>query len=243
MSNQSCFVIMAIGDQEIGGQKLTYNDLRSQYDDLIKEAILKARPTLEVTRADDVSLPGTMTTDIITRIMHSDFVIADVTYPNPNVFYELGLRHACRPGTIIIKDKNGPKVPFDIAHLRHIEYENTTSGLKALADQLVQYFSHFDRDKSRPDNHFLEHAKLTHYEYPNFKQQEKTSPEAQIMQAIFETPELLTMFAKQSSGEAIDETELMKAVFSNPKVSQPLIEAMVSSGEINLLHSLKRKTS
>ncbi|EGR3356023.1 hypothetical protein DMO00_24475 [Vibrio parahaemolyticus] len=48
MSNQSCFVIMAIGDQEIGGQKLTYNDLRSQYDDLIKEAILKARPSLEV---------------------------------------------------------------------------------------------------------------------------------------------------------------------------------------------------
>lgn len=243
MSNQSCFVIMAIGDQEIGGQKLTYNDLRSQYDDLIKEAILKARPSLEVTRADDVSLPGTMTTDIITRIMHSDFVIADVTYPNPNVFYELGLRHACRPGTIIIKDKNGPKVPFDIAHLRHIEYENTTSGLKALAEQLTQYFAHFDRDKNRPDNHFLEHAKLTHYEYPNFKQKEQTSPEAQILQAMFETPELLTMFAKQSSGEAVDETELMKAVFSNPKVSQPLIEAMVSSGEINLLDSLTRKKS
>lgn len=66
---------------------------------------MKARPNLEIVRADEVAFPGTMTTDIITRIMHSDYVIADVSYPNPNVFYELGLRHACRVGTIIIKDK------------------------------------------------------------------------------------------------------------------------------------------
>ena len=35
--------------------------------------------------------------------------------------------------------------PFDIAHLRYIEYENTTAGLKALATQLATCFDHFDR--------------------------------------------------------------------------------------------------
>ena len=67
--------------------------------------------------------------------MRSDFVVADVTYPNPNVFYELGVRHSCRTGTIIIRDRNGPSIPFDIAHLRHIEYENNPSGLKILAER------------------------------------------------------------------------------------------------------------
>jgi len=138
MALKTCFVIMPIGDQEIGGIKITAAELKSKYDDLIKEAILKVIPYLEVVRADEVSAPGMITSDILTRIMHSDLVVVDVTYPNPNVFYELGLRHACRPGTIIIKDENGPSIPFDIAHLRYIQYKNTATGLKALSDKLRQ---------------------------------------------------------------------------------------------------------
>src|SRR5262249_13797312 len=76
--------------------------LRSRYDDLIREALLHADPTLEIMRADDVSAPGAITSDILTRLMHAEIVVADITFPNPNVFYELGLRHACRSGTIII---------------------------------------------------------------------------------------------------------------------------------------------
>lgn len=144
MPEKTCFVIMAIGDQSVDDRIVASSELKCKYDDLIKEAIVKARPRLDVARADDIALPGTITTDIVTRIMHSDYVVADVTYPNPNVFYELGLRHACRTGTVIIKDKEGPRVPFDIAHLRYIEYENTTSGLKQLASQLEAYFDHFD---------------------------------------------------------------------------------------------------
>ena len=125
MPEKTCFVIMAIGDQSTDDGTVTSSELKRKYDDLIKEAIVKARPRLDVARADDIALPGTITTDIVTRIMHSDYVVADVTYPNPNVFYELGLRHACRTGTVIIKDREGPRVPFDIAHLRYIEYENT----------------------------------------------------------------------------------------------------------------------
>ena len=102
MKNRTCFVIMPIGDQTFADETISATDLKSRYTDLIREAILKAEPTLEVTRADEVAIPGTITEDILTRIMHSDVVVADVTYPNPNVFYELGLRHASRAGTIIL---------------------------------------------------------------------------------------------------------------------------------------------
>jgi hypothetical protein len=127
MTSKTCFVIMPIGDQEFGGVKVTMAELKQRYDDLIKEAIQRADPSLEIVRADEVSFPGSISIDVITRIMHSDIVVTDVTYPNANVFYELGLRHACRVGTVIIRDKNGPSIPFDIIHLRHIDYENTPS--------------------------------------------------------------------------------------------------------------------
>jgi hypothetical protein len=234
LTSKSCFVVMAIGEQNTPGGVVSAGDLKTKYDDLIKEAILKARPDLEVVRADDVSLPGTITTDIITRIMHSDYVVADVTYPNPNVFYELGLRHACRTGTVIIRDKEGPRVPFDIAHLRYVEYENTTTGLKQLSSQLATYFDHFDRDPTRPDNHFQEFAKLTNYAFPDYRREEPVDPEMQAIMGLLEAPELVNLFLKQQAGEPVDESEIFRAVIANPKVAQPLVKALFKSGEISL---------
>lgn len=233
MAAKSCFVVMAIGDQKNDDEEVSAATLKVKYDDLIKEAILKARPSLEVMRADDVSVPGTITTDIITRLMHSDYVVADVTFPNPNVFYELGLRHACKSGTIIIRDKSGPRVPFDIAHLRYVEYENSTSGLKALANQLATYFDYFDRDPLRPDNHFLELAKLTGYAYPKFQKDEEPPLEMQAIMGLMESPDLVNLIIRQQNGEEIDQGELIKLFISSPKVIQPFLQAMVRSGDIS----------
>lgn len=243
MPAKTCFVVMAIGEQKDGEVTITASELKSKYNDLIKEAILKARPELDVVRADDISLPGTITTDIITRIMHSDYVVADVTFPNPNVFYELGLRHACRVGTIIIRDKAGPKIPFDIAHLRYVEYENTTAGLKQLSVQLDSYFNHFERDAERPDNHFQELAKLTNYSFPCYQKIEEVSPEMQVVMGLMESPELLNLIVQQQQGEEIDQGELMRLVLSNPKVVQPFIQAMVNSGDLSFGTSGARKNN
>jgi len=151
---------MPIGDQEYDGQKLTEHDLKQRYNDLIKEALNKADPSLSVIRSDEISSAGSITKEVFHRIREADIVVADVTYPNPNVFYELGLRHAIKAGTIIIRDQNGPKIPFDIAHLRFIEYDNTPTGLKRLASNLKDYFEQFESDPDRPDNEMLEELGL-----------------------------------------------------------------------------------
>jgi hypothetical protein len=231
---ENCFVIMAIGNQNYGDFAITSNELKQKYDDLIKEAILKAHPGLEVTRADEFPMPGTITTDIITRIMFSNFVVADVTYPNANVFYELGLRHASKPGTVIIKDKNGPHVPFDIAHLRYIEYENTASGLKELSERLKQCFDGFERNPQHPDNHFLEMAKLLKFEYPEYAVKEQIPAETQIIMNLMKSPELIDLILRQQRGEEIDEQEMIKALLSNPGVAVPILNSMVNSGDISL---------
>lgn len=234
MATKTCFVVMAIGEQKFEAGVVSSAELKRKYDDLIKEAIQKSRPTLEVVRADEISLPGTITTDIITRLMHSDYVVADVTFPNPNVFYELGLRHACRTGTIIIRDKEGPSVPFDIAHLRYIEYENTTAGLKALSAQLSNYFDHFDRDPSRPDNHFQELAKLTNYAFPDYQRKDEAFTEEQAIMGVLTSPDLLNLILRQQAGEVVDQSEIIRLVMANPKVAQPLIQTMMKSGQLSL---------
>lgn len=234
MASETCFVIMAIGDQYEGDNiSVKKEDLREKYNTLIKEAILKARPTMEVVRADEISVPGTMSTDIVTRIMHSTYVIADISDPNPNVFYELGLRHACKAGTIIIKAKNSKATPFDISHLRHIVYENTTAGLKSLSDELKKYFSHFESKPSTPDNHFLEIAKLTSYEYPNYKAKEVAPSETDVMLELLSLPEVMDLFMRQQNGEEVDQTEIVRVIMKHPKIARLFIDGLVSSGSIS----------
>lgn len=236
MPVRSCFVIMPIGDQQYGTEIISAKDLHSRYADLIKEAILKADPSLDVTRADEVAIPGAITNDILTRIMHSDLVIADITYPNPNVFYELGLRHACKPGTIIIRDRAGLKAPFDVAHLRHIEYDNTPSGLKKLTDDLRTYIFHLNQNPERPDNQLLELAKLTGYAFPNYKH-ELYDPENEQFEALIsllQYPDILELLVRSGSGEAIDQSELLQSMFKHPEAATTFMRTLFKSGNLSM---------
>lgn len=242
-SQETCFVIMPIGDQEFNGIKVSANDLKKKYSDLIKESIQVARPGIEVIRADEIEHSGTITTDIFTRIMKCDFVVADVTYPNPNVFYELGLRHACKSGTIILKETCGPSIPFDIVHLRHIAYENTASGLKDLAIRLKAFFDNHDRDRSRPDNNFLDIAKLIEFEFPYYKKDAPEDPNMAMLNVVFENPQLLDLLARGAGGEAVDKGEVIRAFMQNPQAMLAAMKLGVASGNIDLFSKNKKTTT
>lgn len=231
---KTCFVIMPIGDQEFGGKKISAVELKQRYDDLIKEAILLADSNLEVVRADEVAIPGTITSDILFRLMHSDIVIADVTFPNSNVFYELGIRHACRVGTIIIKDRSANSAPFDISHLRHITYDNTPTGLKDLSKQFSHYFAHFLRNPTQPDNQLLELAKLTEYAFLDYKRSVDHDPESDFVSAILQSPELLALLSRKVGGEEVPKEELMTAMFADPDAALKIMKALSRSGQLDL---------
>lgn len=233
MTGKTCFVVMAIGDQEYNGQKINAYELKNKYDDLIKEALLRANPQLNVVRADEIALPGSISSDILTHIMHADYVVADVTYPNPNVYYELGLRHASRSGTIIIKDSSGPRVPFDISHLRHFEYDNTPTGLKNLSENLRNYFEISARFPERPDNQFLELAKLTKYKYPDFAEKTEEDPVMNAIMSMMGSPETMEILLKAGNGEEVNQSELLATLFQNPDVGQNVIKAMFATGHLN----------
>ena len=225
---------MPIGTQEFDGVKVTAAELKQRYTDLIREALLKANPKLDTVRADEVSIPGTITTDILTRLMHSDIVVADVTYPNPNVFYELGLRHAAKSGTIILRDASGPRPPFDIAHLRHIQYDNTPSGLKQLSEDIRPYLEHFRKNPGIPDNQFLEMAKLTQFQYPSYNGEPEPNLETEVFTNLIQNPEILDLLVRQTSGEEIDQNDMTRAMLSNPDTATMLARYLTETGQLSL---------
>ena len=60
--------------------------------------------------------------------MLCDYAVADITGANPNVFYELGIRHAMRPRSTVILFAEGTMLPFDIALVRGIAYQTDEHG-------------------------------------------------------------------------------------------------------------------
>ena len=75
--------------------------------------------------------------DIWNAIYDARLIIADCTNRNPNVFYEIGVAHAIGQKVILIT-QNKDDVPFDLRHLRFIDYEYTPRGMREFESRLKQ---------------------------------------------------------------------------------------------------------
>ena len=62
-----------------------------------------------------------ITTQIVERIINSPLVVADLSEHNPNVFYELAIRHAIQKPVIHIIHHED-RIPFDVQQFRTIYY-------------------------------------------------------------------------------------------------------------------------
>lgn len=60
---------------------------------------------------------------IYNQIDVADFIIADMTGRNPNVFYEVGYAHAKGKACILLT-QDSDDIPFDLKHQRHIIYNS-----------------------------------------------------------------------------------------------------------------------
>ena len=75
-------------------------DFDAVYEQLIAPAIRAAE--LEPVRADDEMTGGIVHKPMFERLILCEYAVADLTFANANVFYELGVRHAIRPYSIVL---------------------------------------------------------------------------------------------------------------------------------------------
>ena len=97
--DQICFYISPIGEEDSEHRSHADLFLGSIVEPALEEFKLK------VVRADKIGKAGMITAQILEYILKSRLVVADLSYHNPNVFYELCLRHACRFPTVQIISK------------------------------------------------------------------------------------------------------------------------------------------
>ncbi|MCF4127614.1 TRAFs-binding domain-containing protein [Methylobacterium sp. SyP6R] len=113
-----CFVLMPFGTKkDESGRMIDFNAI---YNRIIHPAVIAAG--LDVIRADEEHVGGSIHKTMFERLMLCEYAIADLTTANPNVYYELGVRHALRPRSTVILFAEGTKLPFDVSPVRGLPY-------------------------------------------------------------------------------------------------------------------------
>jgi hypothetical protein len=134
-ARQTCFIDMPFG-RKVDPKSGVTIDFDQVYDSGIRPAVEGAG--LQCIRGDREQTGGLIHTAMFARLLLAEFVVADMTTANPNVFYELGVRHAAKGYTTIPIFATLGAPPFDVNGVRAIPYELTDGRLdEAAAATLV----------------------------------------------------------------------------------------------------------
>lgn len=134
--SRNCFVIMPYGERtDVAGVNV-------DFDRIYREILCPTIESLSIdsVRCDEIDEAGHIHRRMFEQIWRSEVAVVDLSLLNPNVFYELGMRHALRRSVTVLIRRKGTNVPFNLANLSVLEYVETDA--KSLADfkrKLVRY--------------------------------------------------------------------------------------------------------
>ena len=205
MPEKVCFVIAPIGEPESEGRKRS--------DQILKHVICPAAVECgySATRADQISEPGMITSQVIQHVVDDPLVIADLTERNPNVFYELAIRHAIRKPLVQLI-KKGEQIPFDVAGTRtiHVDHQDLDSVEEAKTEIVAQVRS-LETDSSTLETPISVSLDLQHLRQSDNPEQRSL---ADVLSVISELRTTLAGVEKRlESPEALFPVEYLRLVF------------------------------
>jgi tetratricopeptide (TPR) repeat protein len=132
-----------------------YLDFDLVYNELIRRSANAAG--FEAVRIDELVEPGQITHQYLKELLEADVVLADISLPNANVFYELGIRQAISTGSSILIALDGSEIPFDLSSQRVFFYDLSDEALKRATGVLTEaLFSQKKEISKNPIRSFLE---------------------------------------------------------------------------------------
>lgn len=120
---KKCFVIMPFGKKLVDGKEFDFDYV---YSNLIEKAVEGLG--IECERCDEIVSTGSIHNKMFRGIFDADISVVDITAQNPNVFYELGVRHTLHKSVTLVigKSDNLQKIPFNINDISIYGYEVDT---------------------------------------------------------------------------------------------------------------------
>ncbi len=126
---KTCFYITPIGDD--GTEERRHANMMLKH---VVRPVFEDEHGFKVVRADEIAKTGIITKQVFEYIANAKFCVADLSFHNPNAFYELGVRHAFLLPTIQLIHK-ARKIPFDVSQGRTITIDTSDSYM--VADHLA----------------------------------------------------------------------------------------------------------
>lgn len=112
------------------------------------------KPTIETLGFDcERATPssGSLIKSILEQLKAAHLVLADLTDRNPNVFYELGVRHSLRRGTILISQRD-EDVPSDLRGYWYVKYGTRSWEVAAFASSIARAVADINGREDRSDS-------------------------------------------------------------------------------------------
>lgn len=129
LEHDICFIITPIGEEGSVIRKKTDGLIDNVLEPICNELNMEAIPAHKIDKL------GSITNQVVQNVLDSKMVIANLTGLNPNVMYELAIRHAIKKPVICIAEQ-GTKLPFDITTERTIFYSDDMYGATRLRSEL-----------------------------------------------------------------------------------------------------------
>jgi hypothetical protein len=159
-----CFVIMPIGKEGT----IDYQNNMLVFNKLIKPCVENSGYDIECYHSDLIRETGDISRQILRALEHDDIVIADLRRNNPNVIYELCIRHAFGKRTILICSDFSQNF-FHHNKYRALQYKLDGTSNQDFFRRLLGLVDEIIKNPTKSDNlltdvlgkNFFEHARIS----------------------------------------------------------------------------------
>lgn len=226
-----CFVIGPIGDRdaEHGSEaRDTYERALIRFEEVVKPACQRQSIDINVERADTIVSPGEITDQLLRRLFTTDLVIADLTGLNPNVMYELGLRHATGLPTAQISLTQ--TLSFDVRQIRTILFPDSEAGRIRGRDDLAEQLAAILNSQADPLPAYVSFARYS----PSAAE----DPPVDTSAAIEASPDIEPVGSDAGVSEGAEPPGFLEILAemetAMPEVGALMAELSKNSAEINM---------
>lgn len=183
-----CFVIMPMGKEGT----IEHENNMLVYKNLIEPCVLESGYDIECYHSGLITETGDISKQIINSLENDDIVIADLRRNNPNVIYELCIRHAFGKRSILICSNHSENF-FHTSKYRALQYKLDETSNQEFFRHLSGHIDDIIKNPDKSDNLLSDILGRTFFEHIGRKDHKKKLHLSRTIKGIYSLGELYNL--------------------------------------------------